>query len=342
VAQAGDRGIVVEYVLFCHFYNDRLWQASPMHPDNNINTVVVEDRSQAYTVDNNSLLAIQEALVRKAVQELHAFDNLLYEIINEPYINHDGEDYLTWQHHLADVLVEAETARSNRHLIAINYENRVKRIVDPHPDVSVLNFHYADPEAVAWNYHFDRPIADDETGFKGATPSPYRIEVWAFMLSGGAAISHLDYSFTVAHPDGTAPIVGTTPGHGGVAWRAQLTALKRFLDGLDLLAMTPHPGIVMVHDNTYVRVAALAEIGQTYAVYLWGGGPSPAITLVLPAGSYEATWINPADGRILKTKSIEGHTGGGYRLESPIFMEDLALKVLRIDAPGPTTAAIAR
>lgn len=331
VSEASDRGIAVEYVLFCYFYNDVLWRASPMHPENNVNGLTVAHRSRAYDVGNPAFLNLQAALVRKAAQELNTFDNVIYEIINEPYSSRDGALYLDWQHHLVDVLVEAESALPNQHLIAINYENRVARVEAPHPAVSVLNFHYADPAAVAWNYHLDRPIADDETGFKGATPTPYRTEAWAFMLSGGAAISHLDYSFTVAHPDGTAPIVGATPGHGGPEWRAQLTALKRFLDTLDLVGMAPHPESALVAGHPHTQSAALADIGRSYAVYLWGGGPGMEITLALPAGDYTVTWINPADGRELRRDVIAGHTGGGHRIKTPTFLEDLALRVVRVD-----------
>jgi hypothetical protein len=32
ISQAAERGIVVEVSLFCFWYNDRLWEASPMHP----------------------------------------------------------------------------------------------------------------------------------------------------------------------------------------------------------------------------------------------------------------------------------------------------------------------
>lgn len=327
--EAGARGIVVEYVLFCYFYSDTLWRASPMHPDNNVNGLVIEDRGQVHTLDNRPLLALQDALARKAARELNSCDNVYFEIINEPYSCRDGSLSLDWQHHIVDVLVDAEATLPSRHLIAINYENRVARIADHHPKVDILNFHYAIPEAVAWNYHLDRVLADDETGFKGATSTPYRTEAWSFMLSGGAILSHLDYSFTVAHPDGTAPIVGSTPGHGGPAWRAQLTALKRFLDGLDLPAMEPHPEAAVMANALHVQTAVLAEVGQVYAVYLWGGGPTLDFVLALPAGNYETAWVNPADGRVISTETIEGHSGGGRTLRTPIFLEDLALKVVR-------------
>ncbi|MBN1246935.1 MAG: hypothetical protein JXC32_04715 [Anaerolineae bacterium] len=54
------------------------------------------------------------------------------------------------------------------------------------------------------------------------------------------------------------------------------------------------------------------------------------LTLALPAGNYDVTWTNPADGRVLKVEHIKGHTGGGRVLRTPIFLEDLALTVVRI------------
>jgi len=329
VAAAGERGVVVEYVLFCFFYADTLWEASPMHPTNNVNGVAVTDRNSSYTLENTHLLAIQDALARKAAAELADFDNVYFEVINEAYSSHDGDLTLDWQHHIVDTLVAAEADLPQRHLIAINYQNRVARIADLHPDVDIINFHYATPEAAAWNYHLDRPMADDETGFKGSTCSPYRTEAWAFMLSGGAVLSHLDYSFTVASPEGLSPILGTTPGHGGPEWRAQLTVLKRFLDSLDLIAMAPTPEAASLFNALHIHAAVMAEVGKAYAVYLWGGGPNVGLNLALPAGDYHATWINPVDGKVMRMERVDKHTGGGARLRSPIFHEDIALKVVR-------------
>ena len=47
------------------------------------------------------LLAIQEAVTRKIVQELGDFDNLYYEVCNEPYF---GGVTMEWQHRIAPVV----------------------------------------------------------------------------------------------------------------------------------------------------------------------------------------------------------------------------------------------
>src|SRR5689334_22552287 len=74
--QASDKRILVGYVLFCFWYTPELWQASPMHPANNVQGVGPTDKELVFTVEGNALLPLQEAFVRKAADELRDFDNV--------------------------------------------------------------------------------------------------------------------------------------------------------------------------------------------------------------------------------------------------------------------------
>ena len=106
VAKASDRGIVVEVNLFCPFYEDIQWNISPQNTINNINSLGDVLRTNVYTLDKSGgLLAVHEALTRKIVAELKDFDNIYYEVCNEPYF---GGVTMEWQHHIVDVIVEAE------------------------------------------------------------------------------------------------------------------------------------------------------------------------------------------------------------------------------------------
>ena len=67
VTQAGKRGIVVEMVLFCPYYEDSQWDLSPVKASNNIQGIGDIPRTKALTLDNGPLLAIQDAMVRKIV-----------------------------------------------------------------------------------------------------------------------------------------------------------------------------------------------------------------------------------------------------------------------------------
>ncbi|MGH9360873.1 MAG: hypothetical protein ACRD2T_03085, partial [Thermoanaerobaculia bacterium] len=194
IAGAGERGVVVELVLFCLNYEEALWQVSPMHARNNVNGIGAIPRDEPYTLKHPDLLAVQEALVRKLVEELRAFDNLYYEICNEPYF---GGVTPEWQRRIARTIADAEAGLPHRHLIAQNIANFSAKVEDPDPQVSILNFHYASPPAaVAENYHLRRPIAFDESGFRGPQDAPYRTEAWEFLVAGGAVYSNLDYSYT--------------------------------------------------------------------------------------------------------------------------------------------------
>ena len=99
------RGIVVEYVLFCPLYEENLWAASPMNAANNVNGVGDCPRTEALTLKHPKLVDRQLAFVRRAVAELNAFDNVYFEVCNEPYFGGVTPD---WQAKVAATIVEAE------------------------------------------------------------------------------------------------------------------------------------------------------------------------------------------------------------------------------------------
>ena len=224
VSRAAARNIVVELTLFCPMYEEVQWSLSPMNGANNVNGVGGVGRNEVYTLDKEpALLAVQEGLTRKLVTELNGFDNLFFEIANEPYF---GGVTMAWQHRIADVIVETERALPAKHLIAQNIANKSAKIADPHPAVSIFNFHYASPpETVAMNYGLNKAIGDDETGFRGVSDDVYRMEGWDFVIAGGGLYNNLDYSFAAGYEDGTFEYPASQPGGGSKALRRQLKIL---------------------------------------------------------------------------------------------------------------------
>jgi hypothetical protein len=190
VKQAGQRGIVVELVLFCTLYNDDLWKISPMCDANNVNGVGKVNRKEFFALKEKELTAAQEAVARKLVTELKDFDNVYFEVCNEPYFEGVNRE---WQDRIIDVILDAEKNLPARHLIAQNIANGSAKVEKPNPHVSIFNFHYATPpDAVAANEHLGKAIADDETGFRGTGDRAYRTEAWDFMIAGGSVFSNLD------------------------------------------------------------------------------------------------------------------------------------------------------
>ena len=156
LAAASRRGIVVEIDLFCTFYEDSMWNASPLNGANNVNRIGNVTRSEALSVAHRDLLDAEDKLVRKIVAEVNSFDNVYFEICNEPYW---GKVSPEWQRHVSDLIVNTEQSLPKRHLISQNIANGSKKVANPDPNVSIFNFHYGrPPQSVAMNYNLNRVI----------------------------------------------------------------------------------------------------------------------------------------------------------------------------------------
>jgi hypothetical protein len=325
VGEAGKRGIVVELVLFCPFYEDIMWKLSPMNAANNVNDIGKMERAEVYTLKHPRLLTVQDAMVRRIVEELKNFDNLYYEICNEPYF---GGVTFEWQAHIADTIAEAEAGLEAKHLIAQNIANEYQKITEPNPRVSIFNFHYAKPpNTVTDNYGLNRVIGDDETGFAGSEPTPYRLEGWDFIIAGGAVYDNLDYSFCVGHEDGTAAI--NAPGGGGAELHEQLKILSSFINSVDFVRMKPDNSVIKSGIPEKATARALVENGRAYVIYI-NGGSEAQLQVELPKGKYTAEWLNTKTGKIDMSETFD-HTGGNRILKSPIFQDDIALRILNIN-----------
>ncbi|MFN7922715.1 MAG: cellulase family glycosylhydrolase [Bryobacteraceae bacterium] len=336
IEAAGQRGIVVELTLFCVFYQDRMWELSPLNSINNVNGVGSAPRGEALSMKHPDLVAVQEEFVRKVASELRGYDNLIYEICNEPYVTQTPDD---WQRHMARVLHEAESALPARHLIGQNIANNTRKVLDPDTHVSFLNFHYARPPvAVAENYGLGRVIGLDETGFDGTLDAIYRMQAWDFLIAGGAHYNNLDYSFTVGHEDGSFLVPGAAPGGGSAALRKQLSKLSAYFRALPFVTMKPDPEFVIGGVPEGFSARTLAREGEVYAVYLHSGRVLPdmrpryvyrtgkqqfPISVNLPAGTWKLEWWDPKTGKV--ERAVLEHAGGQAWVAPPEFTEDIAL-----------------
>src|SRR5688572_13763244 len=346
MAEAGRRGVVVELVLFCTFYEDVLWDICPLNAKNNVNGVGNVAKNEAHTLKEKALVDAQLAFVRKVVGELKDFDNLYYEVCNEPYFQGVADD---WQRLVAKTVVEAEKGfpAGSRHLVARNIANGSTKVENPDPNVSVFNFHYCNPpDAVKQNWELSKPVAYDETGFRGTGDAVYRAHGWEFLLAGGAAYSHLDYSFTPDAEDGSAPVTLPTPGGGGATLRKQLRVLRTFMDGMGFVHMKADRAWVRNAPDG-VRVTALAQSGKVYAAYLSRlveatgadgkgtgkfndpkAGRPDRVVLALPAGRYQVEWVDPKTGQTTSDAvTVTRAATGEVALTSPAYAEDVALRL---------------
>lgn len=330
VAQAGLRNIVVELDLFSNFYDTIQWKLSPLHASNNINGLKqINDWKEVLSLKHPEIIRIQEEMVRKIINELKDFDNLYYEVCNEPYFG-DTASLRQWEDHMNAVVADAEKDISNKHLISNNIQNNFKYVPKPRPHVSVYNFHYASPpKTVPANYHLKMPVGDNETGFDGIDDLPYRREAWDFMMAGGALYNHLDYSFTTDNEDGTFEIRKPQPGGGGKTLRSQFRILVEFMNSIDFVTMKPlNPETVRIDGDGKATVNSLGN-DKVIVLYINSNDTSPGksvLSINLKPGSHNLTWTDTRSGS--KTEMVvKGHPGGWLKISSPSFSEDIALKI---------------
>jgi hypothetical protein len=346
--EASRRGIVVEITLFSSQYNETQWNVNPCNAVNNVDQTDAIDWKKLNTLENGNLLAFQERYTRKIVHEANDYPNVIFEIANEPwsdrpeladvinpYLFSPGRDQypnsvdlpddltMVWQQRVAEWIVSEEAALPNHHLIAedcCNFRYPVRRLVS---GVSIVNFHYAYPEAVTLNYGLGKALSYDETGFLGRSDESYARQAWNFMLSGGSLFDSLDYSFTPGHEDGT-DTAPNGPGGGSPELRRRLRILIEFLRGLPILEMQPDAHTVEHASGSYARVLSTSH--GDYAMYFDGSGPAE-IVLTLSPGNYSLTWIDVNTGTA--TNAAFHHAGGDKTLTTPGFRNGIALRLTR-------------
>lgn len=350
VNQAEKLGIVVEITLFTSIYAENAWKLMPFHPDNNINQTGLRDFHRVHTLYKGSLKRYQEKFIRKVVRELNGFENIFFEIQNEPwsdnanlvsFVNEEDNSVfsrswqkrvevangvsLDWQKWVAEVIDEEERSLENRHLIAQNIGNFQYDQEKLPPEVSIINFHYALPDAVQMNLDLGGVIGLDETGFMPQEDQLYINQAWRFILSGGGLYNNLDYSFTTEHENGTWPIGESNPGWGGPGFRKKLSYLVKAMGEIPFYEMKPTRQVFNSTENGVVQFG-LAKEGEVYLIFLEKFDNTTLIPEV-PAGNYQCTWLHTGSG---ERKSEQLELDGKVSLNSPFTTEEIVLKIEKI------------
>jgi hypothetical protein len=346
---AAEYDIIVEITLFSSIYRDQHWDLNPQNPANNINIKEDVNRFDAQTLNNGELLSYQLSFVGKMVTELNKHDNFFFEIQNEPWSDHTVSVYnivnkeelkandwtykadfadqesMAWQEKLASTIAEEEKNLPKKHLIAQNYTNYRAPIPEVSKHISIINFHYAWPEAVEWNYHYKRVIGFDESGFAGSGDQVYRRQAWQFMLSGGGLFNNLDYSFYPGHEDGLGE--NKAPGGGSKTLRNELKILSEFLHSFDLPVLNPDHSCVKSSPGLIPYV--LSDHKGSYALFLRSVGTDfTSLQLETGDGNFRVQFINTLTGSKtdpLLVQSIDGI----LEVKVEIPEGELALKITK-------------
>jgi len=310
VSAAGRRGIYVSVMLFegwglMHGNRRRgtqeewAWRTHPFHPDNNINGVDAGGR--VHSRANPEVNGLQAAYIRKVVDTVNEFDNVLYEVINE-----GGEKEWDWW--VVETVREYQRTKPKQHPIGITGHGAER-----------LDSMLASP--ADWISPGSQDgFRDDPPAWDGKKVSLLDTDhVWGIGGDGRWVWK----SFTRGHnPLFMDPYDGSVLGDRfDSAWepvRCNLGRARQLAGRLDLAAMTPR-------DDLASTKFCLADPGNTYVVYLPSGGKA-TVSLGDAANRFAVEWLHPSNGQVVTADAV---TGGAHREFAAPFDGDAVLHLYR-------------
>ena len=365
---ASRRGIIVELTLFSNTYADNIWELNPFRAENNKQKLEKITWQDYLSLKNPELLRRQKDYARKIIQETSQFDNVYYEIANEP--GGDVPDHLShadidaWQTEIAKVVREELTRLDRPHLIsgqqAFSYSPRFRFPLDEtfsKPLFDIVNVHplpdvvfagktyqlgnFMSKELELSNmaqfsrdvYPERKPVVQDEDN----TASIYRDTVgwtihrkraWTSLLNG-SHYDYIDFSITVGNERGTAS--------SRQQIRKWMQHLSEFMSSFDYVHSSLNTA--WVQDlPAHVIASGLSVKDRDYVIYLaderevadpTAGKPiGGVIRLSLPAGKFEVSLYSPVSGGYSPAISVEG--GHDTVLTLPDFENDIVIRARRI------------
>ncbi|MCC6445844.1 MAG: carbohydrate-binding protein [Armatimonadetes bacterium] len=311
ISAARDRGIYVSIMLFegwgMQFVPDA-WRSHPFHPENNINIIPGNDDPAGkglwiHTMANPAITALQEAYVRKVIDTVNAFDNVLYEISNE---NHPGST--EWQYHMILYIRKYESRQRKRHPVGMTFQyeggSNTTLFASPADWVS------PNPEG---GYRDDPPPADGKKVVLSDTD-----HLWG----EGGSVQWVWKSFLRGHNpifmDRVAALTGSKAGDipGAKDIRKAMGTTREWSQRIDLSRMVPM-------NNLSSTGYCLANPGKEYLAYLPDGG-EVTVDLTATKGRLASVWLHPIEGTETPGETVEG--GDRHSFKSP-FDGDAVLHI---------------
>ncbi len=301
---ARKRGIYVSVMLFegwgMQFVADA-WKKHPFHPANNVNGLDGDANGdgkglEIHTLARPEVTRIQEAYVRKVMDTVGSFDNVLYEIGNETH-----PSSTEWQYHMIRFMQEYEKGKRKRHPVGMTFQYRGgsnQTLFDSPADWVSPN-----PEAGARDYRTNPPTADGRKVVLSDTDHLWGIGgnadwVWRTFLRGHNPIFMDPYKRDILE------------GGSFEQWepvRRALGVALRLSRGVDLASMSPQDAVA---SSGY----CLAKPGAEYVAYL-PKGREVTMDLTAASGTLTVEWIHPIEGTVTRAEPVSG--GSKQTLRAP-------------------------
>ena len=356
VELAGKHDIIVEVAFFNGMYDD-CWPLMPLYHENNLQGVGTYEPKLCWLFTstdprNADVLERQKAYVQKIAVELNPYDNVIYDLCDEPNWSGDTvkapspDTSVPWLRALAEAFIEAEKPLPKKHVLG-------QTVQSASPDLSAdawcdwLPTEYVTAARTAFqkNYGANKPLVNVESDYYGhGLVKPYtvddiRVEGWWFITGGGAGAINLNGEYYRGQETGAADTQERIV--------PQKKVLKQFMESLDLAGLRRFTDIEGVPAGAFA--SAVAEPGKQYAFYLfhgkndgkWGahffttpGAYEDTLSVKgVPAGEYVIEWINPSTGAVTRTET-KNHGGGDLKLTTPAYTLDIAMRMRRGAAAG--------
>jgi len=303
ISAARDRGIYVSVMLFEGWamqFSAGAWEGHPFHPQNNVNGIDADQNKDGkglefHTLSDPAVTALQEAYVRKVIDTVNDFDNVMYEVSNE---NHPPST--EWQYHIIRYIKDYEKSKPKQHPVGMTFQYRGGK------NETLFNSpaDWISPNREG-GYRDDPPPADGRKVILNDTDHLWGIGgnqawVWKSFLRGHNPIFMDPY-------DGV--VLGNKFDSKWEPIRRSLGYTRMYADRMNLAVMKPR-------DDLASTKYCLAKPGVEYLVFKPAADES-SVNLKLKAGSYKYEWFDPNQGKIVSKGTIRAN-GSEQALRAPL------------------------
>lgn len=366
---ASERGIIVELTLLSNSYAPEVWALNPLRAENNVQGVGKIEWPEYTSLKSGEVLSYQLAHVRKIVQETASYENVYYEICNEPGGGVAGHvtpaEVDAWQMEIAKTIREEMKRAGSEHLIfgseAFTYTPEFKQGLDATFEgsmVDVVNVHPL-PNTVLGGKAYQlgnfmskelqlrelnefaracsskkKPVVWDEdncaTMFTNEVGwTIHRKRAWTSLLSG-AHYDMIDFSIQNGSETGTP--------EAQKMLRTWFKHLSAFFASVDFIRASA--GVEWVSGLPQDVVATTFAVkGKDYMAYLCdarevtdpsaGSAIQATAKVSVPAGKWQIAAYSPVDAT---HRDFTDATGGKPQMvEVPGFRHDLVIRAVRTD-----------
>jgi hypothetical protein len=364
---ASKDGIVVELTVFSNTYSSDVWALNPLRAENNKQHVGTVDWEDYISLKNPELVRRQSAYARKIIQETAGYDNVYYEICNEPGGGIAGHasptDVDAWQAEMARVLRDEMQRLQRPHLLSGqqaftygaknafpqdgSFSSKMFDIVNVHPLPNTQfngqvydmgNFMSKelrlDQVASFCQAAFPRPkpvvLDEDNTAsmYRDLTGwTIHRKRAWTTALSG-CHYDYIDFSITVGSERGTAASQSAIR-----TWMQHLSEFMASFDythaALDSKWIADYPEHLTLASMSVADKDFVAYLGDSRELDAPAAGEAlmGKVSLSLPPGAYEVRLYSPVTGEY--SPAIEMTGGKPSEVILPPFRQDVVIRATR-------------